>query len=172
MLRSGWTIVTQTLEGPNDQDNVFYLIQRSDYGLKRCIFGMGCSCHIVHNSYENATAKLPITIETMFFYHRNYTVRTEELKKTCLELDIEYQELSLHTKTRFLTLERSLAGVIQDFDALKSVFSRAPDPLHLVVEFFKNPDALFWLHFLKDQMRMSKEYILKMETKIDNSFTV
>lgn len=90
------------------------------------LIDVGCSAHILNNCLHNAVETLDVDIENIIFkiyqFFHIYTVRTEELKKYCDFVEIEYRQLLPHSRTRWLSLFPGIERLLQMFPALKSYF--------------------------------------------------
>jgi hypothetical protein len=96
----------------NGKNNVF---ARLKVGLGREIVGIGCSAHIIHNAFDSACDQLPIDVEALTvniykFFHIN-VIRTEALKEICGKAGAEYETLTNHSGTRFLSLLPAVSKV-------------------------------------------------------------
>lgn len=71
---------------------------------KENLIRVGCPAHIIQNSLRNGVDLMKLDIESIiikiFIYYSVSTVRTEALKKFCDYVDIQYQRLLRHNKTR------------------------------------------------------------------------
>ncbi|KAL0852636.1 hypothetical protein ABMA27_016911 [Loxostege sticticalis] len=90
----------------NPGQNVFTRLKESLE--KEHLIGVGCPAHIMHNSLRNGIELMKLDIESIilkiFNYFSVYTVRTEALKEFCNYVEIDYQPLLRHSKTRWLSL--------------------------------------------------------------------
>lgn len=157
------------------QNNVFYLLKEK---LGRKLIGIGCEGHMVSNAFGAAADQLPIDIEAIvvkiYRYFSIYTVRTESLKKFLEEAGEKFKVMTRHSNTRFLSLSPCIENLIDCHDGLFNFFKspEAANAPQLIKDFFANPDHLFWLQFLLFQMKLSNEYILKIEGKDATSFEI
>jgi hypothetical protein len=58
------------------------------------------------------------------------------------------------------------------FEALKTFFMRADKCPITIKTFFDEPTSLFWLHFIENQLQVSNESILKIETSKGACFEI
>lgn len=155
------------------QNNVFFRLKEL---LQRDILGVGCVSHIIHNAFDTACDQLPIEVEhvvvKIFKHFDIFTKRTEALKEICNDNEINYTKLIRHSGTRFLTLYPAVVKIIKLFVPLKVYFDGLIGCPVTIKKFFANDSALFWLHFLDSQLKMSNDYVLKTETKKSSSFEV
>ena len=114
------------------------------------VYMMGCPCHIIHNTAEkagvalsrvsiviiqinlNALAIIVISkgirtsgwriIGRLIFWFDKSTKRKASLVEYCTFCDTEYRKIIKHVNTRWLSLERAVQRVLQQFDPLKSYF--------------------------------------------------
>jgi len=105
------------------QCNVFHKIKED---LGRPIEGIGCPAHILHNTISSASGILSIDVEVIvlkiFNYFVIYTVRTEKLKEFCSIVDINYQTLLSHSRTRWLSLMPAVERILKLWTPLKIFF--------------------------------------------------
>jgi hypothetical protein len=94
--------------------------------IKPSLIGVGCPAHFLNNCIQHGTDTLEIDIESIvlkvYNYFSIYTVRVESLKQFCEFVDIEYEQLLYHSKTRWLSLFPAIERLIKMFPALKSFF--------------------------------------------------
>lgn len=91
--------------------------------LKKPLVGLGCPAHVLHNCIQHGADLMPVDVEAIvlkvFNYFAVYTVRTEALKDFCEFVDVNYQQLLYHSKTRWLSLFPAIERMLQLFPALK-----------------------------------------------------
>lgn len=96
------------------ENNVFARL-KGKFG--REILGIGCVAHIVHNAFDSSCDQLPIDIEALvvnvYKHFHIHTLRVEALKQLCDEAEVEYEKLTNHSGTRFLTLLPAVSKVRQ-----------------------------------------------------------
>lgn len=94
------------------ENNVF---ARLKVEFCRGILGIGCVAHIVHNAFDSACDQLPIGIEPLvvniYKHFHIHTLRVESLKDLCDEADVQYEKLTNHSGSRFLTLLPAVSKV-------------------------------------------------------------
>lgn len=107
--------------------------------LKNNISGIGCAVHILHNPMQTSTYILPINVEyivnNIFQYFYIYTVRVESLKEFCDLTNIQYKNILGSIKTRWLSLQSIVSGIIEMYPALKLHFDtqdKCPTILKLI----------------------------------------
>jgi len=157
----------------NGTNNVYHILQQKvGHGL----IGIGCFAHITHNAFDAACDKLPIDIESIivkiYKHFSIYTVRVESLKLFCEDVNVEYEALTKHLHVRFLSLHPALVKIIKQYEPLKNYFRNQDSCPDAVAKFFADEDSMFWLVFLENQLDLSNEYVKKIETKADTSFSV
>lgn len=105
------------------QCNVFHKIKED---LGRPIEGIGCPAHILHNTISSASGILSVDVEVIvlkiFNYFSIYTVRTEKLKEFYSFVDINYQTLLSHSRTRWLSLMPAVERILKLWTPLKNFF--------------------------------------------------
>jgi hypothetical protein len=101
----------------NGEKNVFVRLKRE---LGRDIVGIGCAAHIIHNAFDSACDQLPIDIEPLvvniYKHFHIHTLRVETLKDLCNEVGTQYEKLTNHSGTRFLTLLPAITKVNSKFN--------------------------------------------------------
>lgn len=94
------------------ENNVFARLKQV---LGRGIVGIGCAAHIIHNAFDTACDQLPIDIEAIvvniYKHFHIHTLRIESLKDLCDDAGVEYEKLTNHSGTRFLTLLPAVSKV-------------------------------------------------------------
>ncbi len=58
----------------------------------------------------------------LFYWFEKSTKRKANLGEYCTFCDVVYRQIVKHVNTRWLSLERAVGRVLQQFDALKSYF--------------------------------------------------
>jgi len=110
--------------------------------LKKPLVGFGCPAHVLHNWIQHGADLMPVDVEAIvlkvFNYFAVYTVRTEALKDFCEFVDVNYQQLLYHSKTRWLSLFPAIERMLQLFPALKAYFLSISQPPLLIKKFFVN----------------------------------
>lgn len=131
------------------------------------MIGIGCPAHILHNTIQTAADRLTIDVECMvvkiFNYFSIYTVRVNELMSFCEFVNVTFQDLLNHSKTRWLSLLPAVERLISLFDALKSYFLSQDKCPKAIKSFFDHPLAKAYLLFVKSQMKVFQTSILKIE---------
>lgn len=154
-------------------NNVFYhLKQKLNHGL----IGIGCCAHIVHNGFCAGCDKIPLEIEgivvKIYRHFHIYTKRVESLKEFCAKADVDFEMVTKHSRTRFLSLLPGAEKINKMYEPLKDYFKNAEDCPQLIQKFFNDPHSRFWLNFLEYQLSLSNECVKEIETKNDASFAV
>ncbi|CAL8119834.1 unnamed protein product [Orchesella dallaii] len=144
--------------------NVFYKLKES---LGRDLVGIGCAAHIVHNSVETAADCLPLDVEAIlakiYKYFSIYTVRTESLKEFCEFVNIEYKGLLATSKTRWLSLGKSLERLLELYEGVKSYFLSESTCPKVLRSFFNNETTEIYLWFLHGQLCVFTQAILQIQ---------
>jgi len=148
------------------------LIQSSGR-IKKCIIGLGCCAHVLHNTIQYAADSLPIDVEAitvkLFDYFHIYTViycSRGKLKKFCELADVQYQDILAHTKTIWLSLSSAVDRIIFMFDGLKSYFLSQDLNPKILVDFLKNDKSMSYMKFVQIMLRVLNNYIQKIEELI------
>ena len=99
------------------------------------IYIMGCPCHIVHNTagkagdafYKATGFNVDDMVVDLFYWFDKSTKRKASLQRYCDFCDTTYREIVKHVNTRWLSLERAVGRVLQQYSALKSYFQSEED---------------------------------------------
>lgn len=154
----------------NPGQNVFTRLKQSLE--KKYLVGVGCPAHIMHNSLRNGVDLMRFDIESMimkiFNYFSVYTVRTETLKEFCDYVNINYQPLLRHSKTRWLSLFPCVERILKLYPALKEFFLSQRAIPYLIKSFFENTASEAYLWFVHSLMSIYQANLAKVEEE-DNS---
>lgn len=146
------------------QCNVFHKIKED---LEKPIEGIGCPAHILHNTISTASGILSVDVEVIvlkiFNYFSIYTVRTEKLKEFCSYVDIHYQTLLSHSRTRWLSLMPAIERILKLWIPLKNYFDSEERPPKIIVDFFKNPMSEIYFLFLHSNLNLFDKNIKSVE---------
>ncbi|XP_028158533.1 uncharacterized protein LOC114351490 [Ostrinia furnacalis] len=119
------------------------------------IVGVGCPAHILHNAIRHATDLLDFDVESLVMKIFNHfsvcTVRTENLKELCNYVEINYEKLLCHSKTRWLSLFPAIERILELYEALKEYFLTGDKSPVIIKKFFESDTSeiyLFYLHLL------------------------
>lgn len=141
--------------------------------LDKDIVGVGCPAHILHNCIQHGTDNLHIDIESvvmkLFNYFSVYTVRTEALKDISEYIDVNYQKLLFHSKTRWLSLFPAIERILKMYEPLKQYFLSTPGVPITVKNFFENELSevyLFIAHSLMSIFQTKIEDIEKEKNSV------
>lgn len=131
------------------QSNVYYMLKSLTNNQN--IVGIGCVAHIFNNSVHRTIDSLPLCFESIVMQLHNhfatFTVRTEELKSICSELDVHFKQILYHSKTRWLSLFPAIERILQMYEPLKSYFLKHENHVSRTLrEFFENDlnEGYFW----------------------------
>ena len=87
---------------------------------------LGCPCHLIHLAAEKAAAQLPVSIEELlvdvFFYLDKSSKRKQGLKEFQDLCGVEMRKIVKHGSTRWLSLEKCVARLLQQWPALLQYF--------------------------------------------------
>lgn len=135
--------------------------------LKKDIVGVGCPAHVLHNSVQHGTDVLKIDVEVfvmkLFNYFSIYTVRTETLKAICEYIEVNYEKLLSHSKTRWLSLFPAVERILKMYEPLKKYFLSTPQVPTVLVNFFENELCESYLFFVHSLMAIFQPKILEIE---------
>jgi predicted nucleic acid-binding Zn finger protein len=112
----------------NPGRNIFSTLKQS---VNEEIIGVGCLAHILHNCFQHGADCLSVDVESIvlkkkFNFFHIYAVRTQKLKEFCDFVELKYEELLRHTKTRWLTLFPAIEKILKMYPALKEYFLSQP----------------------------------------------
>lgn len=130
---------------------------------------MGCRAHIIHNIVQYASDCLPVDVDSIvckiFGFFHIYTVRVENLKEFCDDVDVQYKGLLSHSKTKWLSPFPAIERIISMFDGLKSYFLSQSNFPCILNNFFEDECLLLWFKFLHSQLKTFNNYIKKVESQ-------
>lgn len=148
------------------RNNVFYKIQAANSNI---LLGVNCAAHVLNNCIQTAAECLPIDIEVIvvkiYSYFYIYTVRVEQFKEICDNVDVDYRKLLGHSKTRWLTLKPAIERVLKLFKALKEYFLSQEKCPTVLQQFFNDPCSEAWLFFAHSQATIFHRSILQIESQ-------
>lgn len=131
------------------------------------IVGVGCPAHILHNAIRHATDLLEFDVESLvmkiFNHFSVYTVRTENLKELCDYVDINYEKLLYHSKTRWLSLFPAIERILKLYIALKEFFLTTDKPPVIIKKFFESDTSEIYLFYLHSLMPVFHSKIALLE---------
>lgn len=140
--------------------------------LGKEIVGVGCPAHILHNCIQRGTDVLTIDLESLvmklFNYFSVYTVRTEALKDICEYIDVNYEKLLSHSKTRWLSLFPAVDRILKMYEPLKEYFLTTPAVPMIIKKFFENELAEIYLFMVHSLMAAFQENILEIEKECNS----
>ena len=135
----------------NPGRNIFSFLKQS---VNEEIIGDGCPAHILRNCFQHGADCLSVDVESIvlkiFNFFHIYAVRTQQLKEFCDSVEIKYEELLRHTKTRWLTLFPAIEKILKMYPALKGYFLSQPTRSvpTIIQEFFEDELSELYLFFL------------------------
>ena len=92
---------------------------------------LGCICHLENLALKAAVKSLPINVDSLLvdintrFYMS--VKRKDQLKEFCDFVNVTYKKILAHVETRWLSLLRVIARILEIWPALKSYFESHPD---------------------------------------------
>jgi hypothetical protein len=135
--------------------------------IKPSLIGVGCPAHVLNNCIQHGTDTLEIDIESIvlkvYNYFSIYTVRVESLRQFCEFVDIEYEQLLYHSKTRWLSLFPAIERLITMFPALKSFFLSQDKSPAVLKKFFSDLFSEIYLLHLHSLMCVFHSHIQSIE---------
>ncbi len=123
------------------------------------LFSLGCLCHLGALCAVAALKKLPVSLDNLLidiFYHfKHSSKRWHEFNEVQLEFsDIKPLRVLKHCTTRWLSLERCLKRLLQQWPALHCYFDRAAESepgnerVQRVAKHLKNPEVKLYCNFV------------------------
>ena len=105
------------------------------HAKNEAVYIMGCPCHIVHNTagkaadaYESMTGfNVDDLVIDVFYWFDKSTKRKSNLSDHCDFCNTTYRDIVKHVNTRWLSLERAVGRVLQQYAELKSYFASEHD---------------------------------------------
>ena len=90
------------------------------------VYVLGCPCHLIDLAAEKAAAQLPVPIEELlvdvFFYLDKSSKRKQGLKEFQDLCGVEMRKIVKHVSTRWLSLEKCIGRLLQQWPALLQYF--------------------------------------------------
>ena len=95
------------------------------------VLDLGCICHLENLALKAAMKSLPINVDSLLVdinTHFYMSVkRKDQLKEFCDFVNVTYKKILAHVETRWLSLLRVIARILEIWPALKSYFESHPD---------------------------------------------
>ena len=124
------------------------------------IYGMGCPCHIIHNTAEKGYKAFSVAsgfdieelaVDVCYWFDKS-TKRKASLESFSTFCDIEYKQMLDFCSTRWLCMHAVVKRMIDMYEPLRSYFtSSAPDEkggrLNRLIKAFSDPLTIIHLHF-------------------------
>ncbi|XP_060588036.1 uncharacterized protein LOC132743524 [Ruditapes philippinarum] len=118
-------------------DNASVMVGRHNSVLSRIrekqpdVYDMGCVCHLANTCVQYGLKKLGVPVEDLlvdvFFHFHHSSKRKEEYKDFQMFTDTEPAKIIKHCSTRWLSLQKCVSRLLQQWPALKSYFSSHND---------------------------------------------
>lgn len=125
------------------------------------------SCTTQYYSVQHGTEVLKIDVEVLvmklFNFFSVYTVRTEALKTICDYIEVNYEKLLSHSKTRWLSLFPAVERILKMYEPLKTYFLTTPQVPTVLVIFFENELCESYLFFVHSLMAIFQPKIFEIE---------
>ena len=146
-------------------NNVLSLLKKK---VSPNVIGVGCPAHILHNCAQHGldqfgTFDIDVVVFKLFKHFSVYTLKTAELKDFCEFVQVQYQPLLSHSKTRWLSLFPAIERILKLFPALKSYFLSIEKPPIYLENFFLNDMAESFLFFVQSFMYIFHSRIATIE---------
>lgn len=95
------------------------------------IIDVGCVCHLANLAVGTTLKKVPVNVDELlcdiFSHFSISSKRIEELKEFQSFVGVQEDKLLKHCPTRWLSVRRCLARLLEQYEALKSYFISHPD---------------------------------------------
>ena len=95
------------------------------------LLDLGCICHVENLALKAAMKSLPFNVDSLLVdisTHFYMSVkRKDQLKEFCDFVNVTYKKILSHVETRWLSLLRVIARILEIWPALKSYFESHPD---------------------------------------------
>ena len=92
------------------------------------IFIMGCPCHLLHLAAEKGANQLPFSpvdlLIPIYYFLEKSSKRQKEYREVQVMCGVELHAILKHVCTRWLSLERALGRLIEQWEPLKCYFSQ------------------------------------------------
>jgi hypothetical protein len=135
----------------------FMLKENSDLHLA------GCPCHLIHHAAEHASQCLPFSIDDIlvntYYYIDKSSKRIGALEEFQHLYDVKHQKILKHVPTRWLSIERCLDRILENWNALKMFFKKEAEQRkktdseesvpERLAKFFKSPTNKLYCFFLQ-----------------------
>lgn len=128
------------------------------------VFSQGCVCHLANLCLLAGVETLPIDVDDffvdLFYYFDSSTKRKEEFHEFQLFTEVKELKIIKHCKTRWLSLEKSVKRVLEQWCALYAYFDKISENDHSarvlrLDQHFKSPLTkliMLFLEFALDSM--------------------
>ena len=105
-------------------------------------FIMGCYCHLLHIAAQNAASKLPYSVDELlidiYYYLNKSTKRQQALKSFQALCGIEMRKMIKHSVTRWLSLEKCISRLLEQWLPLQEFFKKENEPNNKFVDRYKS----------------------------------
>lgn len=131
------------------------------------MLGIGCLCHVIHNSIKNSLPILVFDVEVIVMKIYNHfsssTKRTASLKAIFEFCDLQWCEMLRHVPTRWLSLVPAVERLLKNFEAIKSYFTSLECCPPVLNQFFENEIAEAYLGLIANIGNSLTQAIKKLE---------
>ena len=139
------------------------------------VFSLGCLCHLAALCATAAIKKLPVSVDDLLidiFYHFKYSSkRWSEFAEIRTDFsDIKPLRILKHCTTRWLSLERCVKRLIDQWPALFAYFDRQVDILPTddrvsrVAKQLGDPEVKLFCHFVSFAMKPFNKFSIAFQT--------
>lgn len=134
------------------------------------VIGVGCPAHILHNCAQHGLDQfgkfdIDAFVFKLFKHFSVYTVKTAELREFCEFVQVQYQPLLSHSKSRWLSLFPAVERILKLFPALKAYFLSIEKPPKFMENFFSDDMAESYLLFVHSFMFVFQCQIAAIESE-------
>ncbi|KAL0852281.1 hypothetical protein ABMA28_000489 [Loxostege sticticalis] len=158
-----------------DNCNVNFGIHHSVYQLllkeNPNILPAGCPAHLLHNTVKHSMQRCDFDVENLVlkvYGHLSYhSQRVQKLKEFFMDADLEYQNITRHVTTRWLSLYPAVEKLLGSLTVLQEYFLSLGDNCPVALLKYFDDDNIkkteCYLGFFHNTLRMFQDAILLLE---------
>lgn len=155
-------------------DNASVMTGKSNSVLSRlreknpAVFNLGCVCHLANLCAQAGIKALPLPVEDLLvdvYFHFFHSAKRKEIYKTEFLDFTETEPLKIlkHCSTRWLSLQKCVTRLLQQWPALQSYFSshddvERPGRVQKVRDFLTDPEMFLYYNFLSFVLPILNEF--------------
>lgn len=100
--------------------------KQKDEGYRQLVLGFGCPCHLCHLWVQKGANTLSVKVEDiiidLYYHYEKRGKRKAELCSSTQFTDSEVRKVLKHVSTRWLSLGKTVARTIEQWEGLRSYF--------------------------------------------------